>query len=242
MFASPKWDSEQPIVPSLKNAASTGDITILALISGYISEHADELREQDDFSFLKNTLDGLTLPRDIETYYEIKKALAALNNETWETPKPTWNHPIDWELVKSLPPFKTVTVHTNRGDYEIELDIENAPASASNFLDLVDEGYYTDKLFHRVVPNFVIQTGCPRGDGYGSVPYSIRSEFDLHDYRSGACGMASAGKDTESCQWFVTHSPTPHLEGRYSIFGYVTKGMDVVNSIHEGDTIHTISY
>ncbi len=144
--------------------------------------------------------------------------------------------------MRSLTAYQTVKVATNRGDYLIELDIENAPASASNFLDLVDKGYYSNKVFHRVVPNFVIQTGCPRGDGYGSVPYSIRSEFDLHDYRTGACGMASAGNDTESCQWFVTHSPTPHLEGRYSIFGYVTEGMDVVNSIHEGDTIFSISY
>jgi cyclophilin family peptidyl-prolyl cis-trans isomerase/HEAT repeat protein len=242
MFASPEWNEDQPILAFLKSGVATGDITILALISGYISEYADQLREQDDFNFLENSLENLTLPRDIETFYEIKKALASLKNETWETPKPTWNHAINWELIKSLPPFQTVTVHTNRGDYQIELDIENAPASASNFLDLIEKGYYTDKIFHRVVPNFVIQTGCPRGDGYGSVPYSIRSEFDLHDYRSGACGMASAGNDTESCQWFVTHSPTPHLEGRYSIFGYVNKGMDVVNSIHEGDTIHAITY
>jgi cyclophilin family peptidyl-prolyl cis-trans isomerase len=91
-----------------------------------------------------------------------------------------------------------------------------------------------------VVPNFVIQTGCPRGDGWGGIAESIRSEFSPKPYFPGSMGMASSGKDTESCQWFITHSSTPHLEGRYTLFANVTEGMDVVDRIDIGDKIHSV--
>jgi cyclophilin family peptidyl-prolyl cis-trans isomerase len=82
--------------------------------------------------------------------------------------------------------------------------------------------------------------GCPRGDGYGSTDYSIRSEFAPLRYQVGSVGLASAGKDTESCQWFITHVPTPHLDGRYTIFAQVTKGMEVVNRLEIGDEIQRV--
>ncbi len=93
---------------------------------------------------------------------------------------------------------------------------------------------------HRVVPNFVMQAGCNRGDGYGSEAYSIRSEFSLRRYAEGSVGMASSGKDTEGTQWFITHSPTPHLDGGYTIFATVASGMDVVNKIEVGDRIQRV--
>ena len=96
------------------------------------------------------------------------------------------------------------------------------------------------KVFHRVVPNFVIQGGCPRGDGWGNSDYTIRSEFADLRYQEGFVGMASAGKDTEGCQWFITHSPTPHLDGSYSIFAKVIEGMEVVHQIQVGDEITAI--
>jgi cyclophilin family peptidyl-prolyl cis-trans isomerase len=83
----------------------------------------------------------------------------------------------------------------------------------------------------------VVQGGCPRGDGWGSEDYSIRSEFMPHPYATGSIGMASAGKDTEGTQWFITHSPTPHLEGRYTLFAEVVNGMDIVDQLEIGDTI-----
>jgi cyclophilin family peptidyl-prolyl cis-trans isomerase len=92
-----------------------------------------------------------------------------------------------------------------------------------------------------VVPNFVIQGGCNRGDGFGSEDYSIRSEFNLRRYTEGSVGMASAGKDTEGTQWFITHSPTPHLDGRYTIFATVSKGMEVVHAMEVGDKIIDVS-
>jgi cyclophilin family peptidyl-prolyl cis-trans isomerase len=107
----------------------------------------------------------------------------------------------------------------------------------ANFVSLLNQKYFDEKYVHRMVPNFVIQTGCNRGDGYGSEPYSIRSEFSLNRYNDGSVGMASAGKDTEGTQWFVTHSPTPHLDGRYTLFANVTEGMEVVHKIQVGDKI-----
>jgi cyclophilin family peptidyl-prolyl cis-trans isomerase len=118
--------------------------------------------------------------------------------------------------------------------------VDEAPGSVTNFLKLASEGYFNGKNFHRVVPNFVIQGGCNRGDGWGSEDYSIRSEFSLRKYKEGSVGMASAGKDTEGTQWFITHSPTPHLDGRYSIFAEVVEGMDVVHRIEIGDKIISV--
>src|SRR5690606_13660018 len=114
------------------------------------------------------------------------------------------------------------------------------PGSVMNFVTLASSGYYNSKNFHRVVPNFVVQGGCPRGDGWGSEDYSIRSEFSLRRYRTGSIGMASAGKDTEGTQWFITHSPTPHLDGRYTIFAEVEEGMDIVHLLEVGDQILSV--
>jgi cyclophilin family peptidyl-prolyl cis-trans isomerase len=92
------------------------------------------------------------------------------------------------------------------------------------------------------VPDFVAQGGDPRGDGSGSTPYTLRSELAQLVYGAGAVGLASAGKDTESCQFFFTHQPTPHLDGRYTIFAQVVKGMDVAQQLEIGDRIVTIRF
>lgn len=123
---------------------------------------------------------------------------------------------------------------------KVRLFVNEAPGSVSNFVSLARNNYFDGKLFHRVVPNFVIQTGCNRGDGWGSEDYSIRSEFSSRRYSTGTMGMASAGKDTEGTQWFITHSPTPHLDGRYTIFGEVVEGLKVLDFIEIGDRINDV--
>ncbi|MBA4055997.1 MAG: peptidylprolyl isomerase [Marivirga sp.] len=128
-------------------------------------------------------------------------------------------------------------ISTTKGDITIYLFVEESPGSVANFVALVNQKYYNNKIFHRVVPNFVVQAGCNRGDGFGSEAYSIRSEFSERKYKRGSLGMASAGKDTEGTQWFITHSPTPHLDGRYTIFAEVESGMDIVDRIEVGDKI-----
>ena len=132
-------------------------------------------------------------------------------------------------------------IKTPRGNIEFELLAEDAPLTVLNFVRLVEQRFFDKLTFHRVVPNFVIQGGDPRGDGWGSPGYSIRSEFNMHPYLRGTVGMASAGKDSESSQFFITHSPQPQLDGRYTVFGQVTSGMDVVDAIQEGDVMEIVT-
>jgi cyclophilin family peptidyl-prolyl cis-trans isomerase/HEAT repeat protein len=132
------------------------------------------------------------------------------------------------------------TVSTTRGSFTIELLPEDAPLTVDNFVQLAKRGYFKGITVHRVVPNFVIQDGDPRGDGNGGPGYQIRCEINLVAYDRGAVGMALSGKDTGGSQWFVTHSPQPHLDGGYTVFGRVVSGMEVVDGITRGDVIRDI--
>jgi cyclophilin family peptidyl-prolyl cis-trans isomerase len=218
-----------------------GDIGITALCAAELRSAtlSDEEKAQCNEALNKH-LNNLSLPKEVETANEIIKTINAIGKESREEIKVAFNHPIDWEFVKSIPRKQRAQIHTSKGTIEIELHVEEAPGSVASFIQLCKAGFYEGKSFHRVVPNFVIQGGCPRGDGMGGTDYTLRSEFRLHDYRTGSVGLASSGPDTESCQWFITHIPTPHLEGRYSIFAHVTQGMDVVDQVQIGDTIQRI--
>lgn len=178
----------------------------------------------------------LKLPQQAETYIDICKAIETLGGEKFEGYQPEYNHPIDWEFVKTIHANQQVLIKTNKGDITLQLFVEDAPGTVANFLQLTDSGFYDGKFFHRVVPQFVIQGGCPRGDGWGSLDWTQRSEFSNYQrYETGTVGIASAGKDTEGVQFFISHCPTPHLDGRYTIFARVVSGMDVVNKIEVGD-------
>ncbi len=131
-------------------------------------------------------------------------------------------------------------LHTSRGRVEIQLNIVEAPLSVRNFVDLARRGYFDGLVFHRVVPGFVIQGGDPRGDGNGGPGYAIRCEIGQRPYGRGSVGMALSGKDTGGSQFFITHVPTPHLDGGYSLFGNVAAGLDVVDRIEPGDTIERV--
>jgi HEAT repeat protein len=140
------------------------------------------------------------------------------------------------------PPFGAATARlkTSRGEIEIELFGDDATQTAATFIQLARSGFYKGLTFHRVVPNFVVQGGCPRGDGWGDAGYTIRSEINRHKYTRGAVGIADSGKDTGGSQFFITHSAQPHLDGRYTVFGRVTKGMDVVDKLDQGDTFDAV--
>lgn len=147
----------------------------------------------------------------------------------------------DWELLDRIRQNPVVNVQTTKGAFTVLLLPEEAPFTCISFVSLAQKHFYDSLVFHRVVPNFVIQGGDPRGDGWGGPGYAIRSEFGLQHYRRGMVGVASSGKDTEGSQWFVTHCNTPHLDGRYTIFGEVLSGMDVVDKIQVGDRIVAIT-
>ena len=109
-----------------------------------------------------------------------------------------------------------------------------------NFVKLASQGFYDGLRVHRVVPNFVAQAGCSRGDGWGGPGYTIRCEINPVPYARGAVGMALAGKDTGGSQFFICHTAQRHLDGVHTVFGQVTKGMDVVNAIKDNDEITSI--
>ncbi len=175
--------------------------------------------------------------------YEIAKASAValekITRKKYEVAlKPRTD--FDWNYIDGISQKKIVTVKTNKGDIKVELLPEVAPFTVMNFLKLSEKNFYDGTIFHRVVSNFVIQGGDPTGTGYGGPGYSIRSEFSSLTYERGMVGMASSGKDTEGSQFFITHSATPHLDGKYTNFGKVVEGMDVVDKIMMGDYIESI--
>ena len=130
---------------------------------------------------------------------------------------------------------------TQKGTFTIDFSPEDAPLTVDNFVKLARSGYFNGLEVHRVVPNFVMQDGDPRGDGNGGPGWSIRCEINMLPYDRGAVGMALSGKDTGGSQWFVTHSPQPHLDGGYTVFGHVNEtGMKVVDNIVRGDKIISV--
>jgi cyclophilin family peptidyl-prolyl cis-trans isomerase/HEAT repeat protein len=133
------------------------------------------------------------------------------------------------------------TIRTRRGDIVLELFGADAPITVWNFMNLARTGYYKGTGFHRVVPNFVAQDGDPRDDGNGGPGYAIRDEMNPRRYERGALGMALSGPDTGGSQYFITHSPQPHLDGHYTVFGRVLTGYDVLDRIVQGDRILSIT-
>ncbi|MEW5929852.1 MAG: peptidylprolyl isomerase [Gemmatimonadota bacterium] len=134
-----------------------------------------------------------------------------------------------------------VRIDTESGPIDLRLFAADAPLTTMNFAALAQQGFFDGQQWPRVVPNFVIQGGDPRGDTSGGPGYAIRDEINRHPYGTGTLGMALSGPDTGGSQWFVTHSPHPHLDGTYTVFGEVIEGMDVVNLVQVGETISRIT-
>lgn len=128
-------------------------------------------------------------------------------------------------------------ISTSKGEIQFELAVLDAPRTVANFMALVKKNYFRGVQLHRVVPDFVIQDGDPRGDGEGGPGYTIRDEINQRPYLRGTVGMALDWADTGGSQFFITHSPQPHLDGRYTVFGQVISGMDVVDRLQQWDTI-----
>jgi cyclophilin family peptidyl-prolyl cis-trans isomerase/HEAT repeat protein len=162
----------------------------------------------------------------------------------WESTSGT-PRPIEWyeRLVRTyvLPALagerQRATIRTPKGDIVLDLYGADAPVTVDNFLTLARRGYYRGTSFHRVVPNFVAQDGDPRDDGNGGPGYAIRDEMNPRRYDRGALGMALSGPDTGGSQYFITHSPQPHLDGHYTVFGRVVRGFRALDAIVQGDQI-----
>jgi cyclophilin family peptidyl-prolyl cis-trans isomerase len=149
----------------------------------------------------------------------------------------------------SSPEFQTVVaarysphayIETDQGMIEIELAVLDAPLTVANFMTLARKGFFNNVPFHRIVPDFVVQGGDPRGDGEGGPGFSIRDELNERPYLRGIVGMALDWKDTGGSQFFITHSPQPHLDARYTVFGHVVAGMEVVDRLAPWDVIKSV--
>jgi cyclophilin family peptidyl-prolyl cis-trans isomerase len=146
----------------------------------------------------------------------------------------------EWQAL-ATPQFSPhVFIDTDKGTVEAELTVLDAPLTASNFMALARKGFFNGLPIHRLVADFVVQYGDPRGDGEGGPGYTIRDEINQHPYLRGTVGMALDWQDTGGSQFFITHSPQPHLDGRYTVFGHVVNGMDVVDRLAWGDVVRRV--
>ncbi len=153
--------------------------------------------------------------------------------------------PLDWYVARvreawtSRPPV--ARIETERGILELVLRPADAPLTVYNFISLARRGYFDGQRFHRIVPNFVVRGGDPRGDGIGGPGYAIRDEMNRWRYLRGTVGMALSGPNTGGSQFFVTHSPQPHLDAAYTVFGQLLSGGDVLDRLVQGDRIVRIA-
>jgi len=137
----------------------------------------------------------------------------------------------------------TATIETTQGKIVIQLAAEHAPKTVNNFVFLAKEGYYDGISFHRVINNFMVQGGDPTGSGRGGPGYKFEDETRGNPLKHGSkvISMANAGPNTNGSQFFITHSPQPHLDGKHTVFGTVTEGSDVVDAIKQGDTMTKVT-
>lgn len=148
-----------------------------------------------------------------------------------------------YQGLAQAPGTKTATIETSKGTIELVLYFHKTPKTCANFEKLVKSGFYNGLKFHRVIPNFMIQGGCPKGDGTGGPGYQFEDEFcaDLKHDGPGVLSMANSGPNTNGSQFFITHVATPWLDNKHTVFGRVTKGQDVVNAIQQNDRIISIT-
>jgi peptidyl-prolyl cis-trans isomerase B (cyclophilin B) len=135
----------------------------------------------------------------------------------------------------------TATIETEKGNLVLELFASDVPMTVNNFMSLAREGFYDGLTFHRVVPGFVVQGGCPIGDGTGGPGYQFDDEITEHTHVAGALSMANSGPNTNGSQFFITYTPQHHLDGHHSVFGQLVEGMDVLERIEQGDVMIRIT-
>jgi cyclophilin family peptidyl-prolyl cis-trans isomerase/HEAT repeat protein len=219
-------DSADLVVASAAEAlAARGDSAALPALTQAFVAHADEAAGEARGALLEAvaTLAGRARADSLDRAH----------------PAPSVR-PVYDEAFFAAPTARGAVLHTSRGDIEWAFESEAAPQTVKNFVRLAERGYFNGLRVHRVVPNFVVQDGDPTGTGSGGPGYTIRCEYNRLHYGTGAVGMALSGKDTGGSQWFITHSPQPHLDGRYTIFARVVRGQDVVGRIVQGDLVGSV--
>ena len=222
---------------AIRDALSTHDAGLIAAgCETLAGMDSTQVREALGNGMIKEARTALHPIRDLETIQLLDDAEAQLAGRPRPMhTAPPFNHPIHRDRLSYLQQDQKYRIATTKGDIILAIEPDAAPGTSAAFDSLVAAGYYDGKAFHRIVPDFVAQGGCPRGDGYGGMNWTMRTEIGLRGFTPGAVGVASAGRDTESCQFFLMLAPAPHLDGRYTRFAHVVSGMDVAEMLEVGD-------
>ena len=240
---SPTQTLEEHYVQLFRDAIETHDVSMISLAAIALRDTSMLFKSGTNLpvqfvslDFMRKALGTLQLPRDIEAFGELLHTISFYEGKPYEgSLKPDYNNEPDWNVISSIKPNQQVEIVTESGAVILELWPDVAPLTVAYFIKNIERGFYSEKRIHRLVPGFVIQDGCPRGDGYGGSSETIRSEFSDRMFETGVLGMASAGPDTESTQWFIMQGDAPHLNGRYTAFGKVVSGLQhVLNMKHGG--------
>ncbi len=226
------------------SAAKLGDKTQIPQIRQLAQKAMNEVDIAPTIAEALATLDAKDAIGDLEAW--LKSPNATIRQSAAEALTKLKGSPVLADRVErqmdstrptAAPQNARLVITTEKGEFEIALAVGEAPLSSANLFALARKGFFRNLTFHRVVPDFVAQGGDPRGDGNGGPGYTIRCEINHKPYARGVVGMALSGKDTGGSQFFVTAAPQPHLDGRYTAFGEVTKGQEVVDALLEGDRI-----
>ncbi len=237
------WAQEHPVIEqgaiAAAIAAARRDRMADARVAGVraLAARAEAVAGERDAVVAR--LGELARVRDYLTRREAVRALAGLGEDAPAAGAARSDRTVEVyrQIVQRTDRPRRVDLVTERGTLGLELSCPEAPMTCLNFLQLAAQGYYEGIVFHRVVPDFVVQAGDPRGDGWGGPGYAIRDEINTLRYRRGVVGMALSGPDTGGSQFFVTLAPQPHLDGGYTVFGRVVAGEEVLDRIVQGDVI-----
>lgn len=227
-------------VPTLKAAYARSPGLDMAEARLKIIEAVAALGGPEDDAFFRKAVED----DDFMVRNAAAKALASISGELLHVDPAVFKsqlHPRVGEDYMNNEPNPVAHLVTSKGEFWIELFNEDAPTHVLNFIRLAESGFYNKLTFHRVVSNFVVQGLDPRGDGWGFGDLRQRDEINRRKFLQGYVGMPNSGRDTGGCQIFITHCPTPHLDGNYTVFGRVIAGMQVVDKIEEGDRVFRIN-
>lgn len=217
--------------------ASQGDLEIdvrTAILEALVVMKADEARER-----VTRALGDRDWSVRLRARNLLKKIDPSAAAEV-QRPAPVRVDRATYEAVAAPTVSPQAFIDTRKGTIQIELAVLDAPLTVHNFITLARKGYFNGLRLHRVVPDFVVQDGDPRGDGTGGPGYTLRDELNELPYLRGTVGMALSGRDTGGSQFFITHSPQPHLDAQYTAFGRVVEGMEVVDRLQQGDVIDRV--
>jgi len=231
----------RPMLDAFRKGVGNPDILISAACSGALADAGDTA----SVPLLAEAYATRGHDADADARIGIRDALRALAGRAFadsvERAHPSSAAPERYDdSFFDRPSFRRAILHTSAGDMEWRFFVDDAPQTVKNFVALAKRSYFDSLRVHRVVPDFVIQDGDPTGTGSGGPGYTIRCEYNALRYEAGMVGMALSGKDTGGSQWFVTLSPQPHLNGRYTIFARVVRGLDVARRITQGAIVYRV--